>query len=90
MTVDQVCSGIITGTFSNTDLDKIADALRFARAQLIKKNTGQLVIGTKVKFTNPRTNAIVLGEVNKVNRKFIIVRAGTTNWRVPANMLEAV
>jgi hypothetical protein len=90
MSVDKICSAIIAGGLSNTDLDKVADALRFARSQLIKKNTGQLILGTKVKFTNSRTGAIVMGEVSKVNRKYIIVRAGATNWRVPANMLEKV
>jgi hypothetical protein len=29
------------------------------------------------------------GTINKVNRKFMIVGVGTTNWRVPANMLSA-
>jgi hypothetical protein len=90
MSVDKICSAIIAGGLSNTDLGKVADALRFARSQLIKKNTGQLILGTKVKFTNSRTGAIVMGEVSKVNRKYIIVRAGATNWRVPANMLEKV
>ena len=30
------------------------------------------------------------GKVDKINRKFVIVSAGFTRWRVPANMLEAV
>jgi hypothetical protein len=41
-----------------------------------------------------RTGQTVFGTVEKVNRKFIIVREKSTNfyamqWRVPANMLEA-
>jgi hypothetical protein len=31
----------------------------------------------------------VTGDVQKINRKFIIVKSGMTNWRVPASMLSA-
>jgi len=31
---------------------------------------------------------LVTGKVDKINRKFVIVNAGFTRWRVPANMLE--
>jgi hypothetical protein len=46
-----------------------------------------------VKFTSSRNGQTILGTVEKVNRKFIIVRengkAFGGSWRVPANMLQA-
>lgn len=88
-TIQEVNSTIIQGTFTNEQLDSIIMAVKFARAQITKQNARSLVVGTKVKFTNSRTGSLVIGDVAKVNRKFIIVRSGLTNWRVPANMLEA-
>ena len=95
MTLQEINRSIIAGTFSNEDLNSIGDAIKFARSQLVTKNKSTLVKGTKVKFTNSRSGMIVIGQVEKVNRKFVIVRENkpgafiATNWRVPANMLEA-
>jgi hypothetical protein len=70
-------------------LNSIGDAIRFARAQLGQQNKYTLRVGTKVKFTSSRTGMEVSGDVQKINRKFIIVKSGMTNWRVPASMLSA-
>ena len=96
-TIQEINASIIAGGFSNEQLDSIAMAIKFARNQLVQKNTGSLVVGTQVKFTNSRSGQTVLGKVAKVNRKYIHVqesnvynsnmtRAGL--WRVPANMLS--
>jgi len=90
VTVQEINTSIIQGNFTNEQLDAIIMAVKFARNQIIHKNTGSMVLGTKVKFTNPRTGALVIGDVTKVARKFITVRTGMTSWRVPANMLETV
>ena len=89
MTLQEINRSIISGTFSNEDLNSINDAIKFARAQLATKAKFTFVKGTKVKFTNSRSNSVVLGEVEKVNRKFIIVKTVVGTWRVPANMLVA-
>ena len=89
MTLQEINRSIISGTFSNEDLNSIGDAIKFARAQIANKNKFTLVKGTSVKFTNSRSGQTVKGTVEKVNRKFIIVKSGLTNWRVPANMLSA-
>ena len=93
MTLQEINRAIISGTFSNEDLNSIGDAIKFARAQLAAKAKFTYRAGSQVKFTNSRSGHIVLGTVEKVNRKFIIVREnGKTfggSWRVPANMLEA-
>jgi hypothetical protein len=92
-TIQEINSAIISGNFTNDQLDSIMMAVKFARNQIVHKNTGSLVVGTAVKFTNNRTGQSVLGKVEKVNRKYIIVRENGKafgSWRVPANMLTAV
>ena len=95
VSINDINQTIIAGNFTNEQLNAITLAVKFARNQLVKQNRGSLVVGTKVKFTSSRTGADVYGTVEKVNRKFIVVRENRFNtlggsWRVPANMLEAV
>ena len=89
MNIKQVNTAIMQGDFTNEELNSIGDAIRFARAQLGQQNKYTLRVGTKVKFTSSRTGMEVSGDVQKINRKFIIVKSGMTNWRVPASMLSA-
>lgn len=89
LTIAEVNTAIIAGNFTNEQLNSIGDAIKFARAQIANQNKFTLVKGTNVKFTNSRSGQTVRGTVEKVNRKFIIVKSGLTNWRVPANMLQA-
>lgn len=91
-TIQDINSTIIAGTFTNEQLDSIAMAIKFARNQLAAKAKFTLVKGSQVKFVSSKTGNTVFGTVEKVNRKFIIIREnGKTfgNWRVPANMLQA-
>ena len=95
MNISEINRSIIAGSFTNDELTSIGDAIKFARAQLANKNKFTLVKGSKVKFTNSRSGGTVIGTVEKVNRKYIIVREQNpssmfgTNWRVPASMLSA-
>ena len=87
--ISAINRAIISGNFTNDQLTSTGDAIRFARAQLGQQNKYTLRVGTKVKFTSSRTGMEVSGDVQKINRKFIIVKSGMTNWRVPASMLSA-
>jgi len=87
--IQEINSSIIHGSFTNEQLDSITMAVKYAKNQIAQKNKFTLVRGTKVKFTSNRTGQTVIGEVTDVKRKFIHVRSGFTNWRVPANMLSA-
>ena len=91
-TINDINQTIIAGNFTNEQLDSIVMAVKFARNQIAKENKRSMWVGDSVKFTSSRTGQVVLGTVQKVNRKFIVVRERTGNmtWRVPANMLEAV
>jgi hypothetical protein len=95
-TLQEINSAIVSGKFNNDELNQIVAAIKFARNQITRKNTGSLVVGTPVRFTNSRSGATVYGTVDKVNRKFIHVRETNPGrlssgiWRVPASMLVAV
>jgi len=92
-TIQEINSSIIAGNFTNEQLDSIVMAIKFARNQIATQNKRSLWSGDTVKFTSSRTGETVIGTVQKINRKFIVVREnGNRNltWRVPANMLEAV
>ena len=92
MNIKEINSAIMHGDFTNEQLNSIGDAIRFARAQLVARNKSVLSIGANVKFTSS-TKGTFIGTVEKINRKFVIVREnGKTfgNWKVPANMLEVL
>jgi hypothetical protein len=92
--IQQINQSIMFGKFTNTELDSMIDAIKFARAQIAKQNKNAMTLGTLVKFTSSRDGRTVLGTVKKVNRKYILVTEQKANsligstWRVPANMLE--
>ena len=88
-TIQDINSTIIAGQFTNDQLNSIVTAVTFARNQLAQKARFTLVKGTNVKFTSSRSGQTVIGSVEKVNRKFVIVKTVQGTWRVPANMLEA-
>ena len=92
MNIKEINSAIMHGDFTNEQLNTIGDAIRFARAQLVARNKAVLSIGSNVKFTSSSRGTLI-GTVEKINRKFVIVREtgkAFGNWKVPANMLEIV
>lgn len=98
MTFQKIYNEIALGSFTNDQLNELAEAIRYRRNQILKANKRQLAVGSKVKFTG-RDGRTVLGEVTKINRKYVIVKEQPnsfnggifgTNWRVPGAMLEAV
>lgn len=83
-------SAIVSGQFTNAELDTISQAITFSRAQLARRNTGSFVKGSTVKFTSNRNGQVYQGTVEKVNIKNILVRTHVGLYKVPANMLESV
>ncbi len=88
MDIKQVNQAIMFGQFTDIELSSIIDAVRFARASLIKSNKRQLTIGAKVKFTSNRNGVTYNGTVRKIAIKFVTVDTGSVLFKVPANMLE--
>lgn len=87
-TANDIARAIVSGDFGVDDLNKIGQALLFQRNQLTRRNTGQLVLGTKVRWNSGKLGIIMTGSVTKVGRKFVTVNTARGAWRVPAHMLE--
>lgn len=83
-------STIVSGQYTNAELDTISQAITFARANLARKNTCVFRKGDTVKFKSNRNGQVYQGTVDKVNIKNILVRTPVGVYRVPANMLESV
>jgi hypothetical protein len=91
MNIQAINTAILQGSFTNDQLNSIADAVRFARSQITRRNTGSFVIGTRVKFYNRKTGVTYTGTVNKVKLKNILVDTDVgVRYNVPAAMLETV
>jgi exosome complex RNA-binding protein Csl4 len=90
MSVSTIVREIVAGDYTNEDLNKIGDAIRFARNQLTKQNRRSLVVGTNVQFTNTRTGQVVTGRVEKMALKFATVSTPSGRWKVPASMLTTL
>jgi hypothetical protein len=89
MNIKDINSAIISGVFTNDDLNSIANAIKFARAQLSKQNARSFWAGDSVKFTSARNGVTYTGTVEKVKLKYALVRTANTRYNVPLNMLES-
>ena len=90
MNIQEINSAIMSGNFTNDQLTSIGDAIRFARASLVRQTKRQLTIGSKVKFTSNRNGMTYLGTVDKIKIKFVLVNTPQGRYNVPASMLETV
>jgi len=89
-TIQEVNTSIMFSNFSNEQLNSIADAVQYARAQLRATKIRSFAKGDTVKFTSAKRGGLVVqGTVTKVAIKYVTVKDGAMLWRVPANMLEA-
>jgi len=88
MTIQEINSAIMSGSFTNDQLISIGDAIRFARANLVRQTKRQLTIGSKVKFTSNRNGMTYTGTVDKIKIKFVLVNTPQGRYNVPASMLE--
>jgi hypothetical protein len=88
--MDSIVAQVIAGGFSNTELNKLSEALKFARSKLVNEVKGHLTIGDNVNFTSSRTGKNITGVVEKIAVKYVTVRTIEGGWKVPANMLTVV
>jgi hypothetical protein len=87
--IKELNSAIMFGDFSNAELNSILDAVKYARANLIRNNRRSLQVGDAVKFTSSLLGHTVTGTVRKVKIKYVLVATPVGVYNVPANMLEA-
>lgn len=85
--ISEINQAIMFGSFTSDQLLSILQAVKYARGRLTKQTIYSTKLGDQVKFTG-RSGRTEVGVVTKVAKKFITVRCGMTNWRVPASMLE--
>jgi ribosomal protein L35AE/L33A len=88
LSIQDVNSAIMFGSFSNEQLESIAAAVKYRRSQINRETKRALALGDIVKFVNPRSGRTHQGNVVKINIKNVKVREGFTTWNVPANMLS--
>jgi hypothetical protein len=88
MDIKAINTAIISGNWSDADLNSMGDAIKFARSRIVQKNIFTMRAGAQVQFTSNRNGMTYKGTVEKVGRKFITVRTPQGGWRVPANMLS--
>ncbi len=89
MKVQDINSAIISGIYTNDDLNSIVNAIKFARTQLTKQQARALRVGDAVRFSS-RGNTF-FGTVERVKLKNAFVKVGNfSRYNVPLNMLEAV
>jgi hypothetical protein len=88
LSIQDVNSAIMFGSFTNEQLESIAAAVKYRRAQIARETKRAIVLGDVVKFVNPRSGRTHQGNVVKINIKNVKVRDGVTTWNVPANMLS--
>jgi hypothetical protein len=90
MNLTQLKAEILTGGFDNDQLRELIETVQYARAQLGKDIKRQLQPGANVSFVSNRSGQRVLGTVERVAIKNIVVRTHLGLYRVPANMIEVV
>ncbi len=89
MKVQDINSAIISGVYTNDDLNSIINAVKFARAQLTKQQARALRVGDQVRFSS-RGNTY-FGTIERLKLKNAFVKVGNfSRYNVPMNMLEAV
>jgi hypothetical protein len=91
MDIKAINTAIITGTYSNSDLDSIQDAIRFAKSRIASQLSVTLGRGSKVTMTHVKLGGRVTGTVLKVKIKKADVKLDTGMiYTVPLSMLTAV
>jgi hypothetical protein len=85
-----IIKNIRTGLFTNTEINSLIDAVKFARTRTHKVAISALAIGDRVSFssnkTGPRTGAVV-----KIDIKYVTVKVdGFHALKIPAAMLTKV
>ena len=88
MNLTQIKAEILTAQLTNAELQELIETVQYARAQLGKTVKRQLQPGAAVSFVSNRSGQRVLGTVEKVAIKNVVVRTHLGLYRVPANLLE--
>jgi hypothetical protein len=89
ISIQEINQAIMFGNFSNDQLNSITMAVKYARGQLMQTKRRSFRPGDAVSFVNSRTGQTMLGTVDRIKLKYVLVTTSQGRWNVPANMLEA-
>lgn len=89
MNIQAINSAIVTGKFSISDLDAIADAVKFARSRIASTLSVTLTKGARVRVNHAKVLGLT-GTVMKVKIKKADVDFGGKIYQVPLSMCEVV
>ena len=90
MDVKAINTAIVTGSFTNTELDSIQDAIKFAKSRIASQLSVTLGKGSKVTLSHVKLGGRVTGTVLKVKIKKADVQLDTGMiYTVPLSMLSA-
>lgn len=91
MNIQEINRSIISGSFTNADLDSIQDAVKFAKSRIASQLSVTLGKGSKVTLSHAKLGGRVQGTVLKVKIKKADVKLDTGPiYTVPLSMLTAV
>jgi hypothetical protein len=90
MNVQDINTALVTGSFTNDQLQSVIDAVKFARSRLAQTTKWSLRVGDNVNFTSSKTGQNLTGVVMKIAIKYVTVKTIQGLWRVPANMLNKI
>ena len=90
MDITVLKSAIMLNGYSNTELNELGEAIKYARAQLGQEVKRSIRVGDRVEFVDSRVGYVHSGSVVKINIKYIHVNTNKGTYRVPANMLTVV
>jgi hypothetical protein len=90
MNVQDINTALVTGSFTNDQLQSVVDAVKFARSRLANVTKWSLKLGDQVSFTSSKTGQNLTGVVMKIAIKYVTVKTIQGLWRVPANMLNKI
>ena len=88
MSVNQIVAELMSGALTNDDIEQVTQALKYARAQVGREVKRQLAPGASVRFYHPKQNFYIVGTVNRIKQKYVLVDTPQGRYNVPANLLE--
>lgn len=88
MTLNEIQLAIFNTNLTNDDLNTLAEAIKYKRAQVGREVARSLTIGSQVKFTDSRKGMIIRGTLEAIKIKNATVSTSLGRYRVPMNMLS--
>ena len=75
---------------NNDEINQVVEAIKLQRTFNARTATRSLTVGDTVQFAG-RANRTVVGTVEKINRKTVVVNSPTQGkWKVTASMLTQI